>query len=184
MISKFLVIFQIEIWSQGIFEKNNYLPLMILIWDHDVETLSKMIFPRVLIDFYKKDDPIGPLGGLELFQEITRIVFESILQHNCRRDCQIWKWIHCVAKVTKKDEIANLCLLIHFVAKFCRHAKIWETRVVPGLPHTWLVLLRSWSLEEKLNLKDQDLKISPRRISGWPTWSARLSCRNRWWRIL
>ena len=53
----------------------------------------------------------------------------------------------------KSQEIENLCLLLHFVAKFCRHAKIWETRVVPGLPHPWLVLLRSWGLEEKLKIK-------------------------------
>ena len=60
----------------------------------------------------------------------------------------------------KSQEIANLCLLIHFVAKFCRHPKIWETRVVPGLAHPWLVLLRSWGLGKSWILK----------IKTWTSW--------------
>ena len=75
----------------------------------------------------------------------------------------------------KSQEIANLCLLIHFVAKFCRHPKIWETRVVPGLPHPWLVLLRSWGLEEKLDLEDQDLKIK-----SWRSRLEDLTSKNLW----
>ena len=52
-----------------------YRNAIILMWDRNILALRKMPFPWVLIDLCKKNDPIGPLGGLELFPEIVRIVF-------------------------------------------------------------------------------------------------------------
>ena len=173
-------------------------------WDHDVEILSKVPFPWVLIDLCKKMIELGHLVAWSYFKRLQELYLSPFCGITAKEIARFENWSTVWPKLPKKmrlpnlcqksQEIANLCLLIHFVAKFCRHPKIWETRVVPGLPHPWLVLLRSWGLEEKLEklkiktwrsrLEDQDLKISPRRISGWPTWSARLSCQNRWWRIL